>query len=536
MYNCICYQSQNIINKCSVLSELTKIGRMKGDSEDMGMLKSISLENYKCFEKLIVEDNEKLEIAPLTILCGVNSSGKSSIIKSLLMLKQSFENNQTKGQLVFAGDYVDNGSFKDVVYNNKGDSFTLGNSFILSISDKELSDKRNFTVDKSNFKELNRIYKYILNDLNINKCGYEIRVTLTIAGEDNPKTQIQAIRNHFLQYVIDINLFSGNDKIIFSSSIFIEKMKNGLCKINFKNFPLFSTDYGSLFMNEEIYDCHCYFDGLKIIKIFSDKPSRQYNMNDFLPNLYTIFSIISEQYTNIKHISPLRYLQNRRYTLTSGIRDMSPNGEDVLQLLAQYGTKSINLFKINENDEFYFSEKETLMDAAKWWSSYMQTGELELFQKEELLKLNVSGHNIIDVGVGVGQSIPIIVDGLYSIENSVIMVEQPEIHLHPMAQMSMADFLLSLSLNNKTVIVETHSDHIINRLVKRIMKDVTGELNRCICIYFIDKNSDKQIEKITIDPTRGIVNAPTNFFTQFASETMLIAKTGYNNHKEGIIW
>ena len=47
----------------------------------MGMLKSISLENYKCFEKL-----DDLEIAPLTVLCGVNSTGKSSILKSLLML------------------------------------------------------------------------------------------------------------------------------------------------------------------------------------------------------------------------------------------------------------------------------------------------------------------------------------------------------------------------------------------------------------------------------------------------------------------
>lgn len=49
------------------------------------MLKSIGLENYKCFKKLMVDDKEELEIAPLTILCGVNSSGKSSIINSLLL-------------------------------------------------------------------------------------------------------------------------------------------------------------------------------------------------------------------------------------------------------------------------------------------------------------------------------------------------------------------------------------------------------------------------------------------------------------------
>ena len=51
------------------------------------MLREISLEKFKAFDTL-----EELSIKPLTILCGVNSGGKSSIIKSLLLLKQSYEN------------------------------------------------------------------------------------------------------------------------------------------------------------------------------------------------------------------------------------------------------------------------------------------------------------------------------------------------------------------------------------------------------------------------------------------------------------
>lgn len=68
------------------------------------MLKSISLENYKCFK-----NKTDIDIAPLTVLCGVNSSGKSSILKSLLMLKQSYENTLSFNEITFNGKYVDNG-------------------------------------------------------------------------------------------------------------------------------------------------------------------------------------------------------------------------------------------------------------------------------------------------------------------------------------------------------------------------------------------------------------------------------------------
>ena len=66
----------------------------------MGMLKSITLENYKCFK-----EETTIDIAPLTVLCGVNSSGKSSILKSLLMLKQSYENVDATNQMTFNGKY-----------------------------------------------------------------------------------------------------------------------------------------------------------------------------------------------------------------------------------------------------------------------------------------------------------------------------------------------------------------------------------------------------------------------------------------------
>ena len=119
----------------------------------MGMLKSISLENYKCFEKLKVDDKDELEIAPLTVLCGVNSSGKSSILKSLLMLKQSYEDNSVSNYILLNGKYIDNGTFNEVVFDNaKKSYFSISNSFEI----KRKIDKIN--RDLMSHRDLCRLY------------------------------------------------------------------------------------------------------------------------------------------------------------------------------------------------------------------------------------------------------------------------------------------------------------------------------------------------------------------------------------------
>lgn len=110
-----------------------------------------------------------------------------------------------------------------------------------------------------------------------------------------------------------------------------------------------------------------------------------------------------------------------------------------------------------------------------------------------------------------------------------LLLEQPEIHLHPKMQMRMADFLLSLAMQDKQVIVETHSDHIINRLVRRALE--SNKFYDKIQIYFIDKNDEgfSFKENITIDPVDGALCENENFFYQFASETEKIIDAGYKN-------
>ena len=86
---------------------------------------------------------------------------------------------------------------------------------------------------------------------------------------------------------------------------------------------------------------------------------------------------------------------------------------------------------------------------------------------------------IADVGFGVSQLLPILVIGLRSGRASLLILEQPEIHLHPRLQANLADFLLTLAASGRRIIVETHSDHFINRLRRRIAARLIGQASRC---------------------------------------------------------
>jgi predicted ATPase len=98
----------------------------------------------------------------------------------------------------------------------------------------------------------------------------------------------------------------------------------------------------------------------------------------------------------------------------------------------------------------------------------------DLAKNINLFQLNLEGvgrspvENVADVGYGISQVLPVIVQGLLTRPGGVYMVQQPELHLHPDAQAGLADFFLYLSLYGIRVIVETHSEYLLIRLRRRL--------------------------------------------------------------------
>ena len=136
---------------------------------------------------------------------------------------------------------------------------------------------------------------------------------------------------------------------------------------------------------------------------------------------------------------------------------------------------------------------------------------------------------IADVGFGVSQLLPILVLGLRAENSSLLLLEQPEIHLHPRLQANLADFLLTLADQGQRIIVETHSDHFINRLRRRIAEDPTDELRNKVNILFVRPPVDGR--GATIDPLQvdqfGVIEIwPPGFLPEASEEAEAILLAG----------
>jgi predicted ATPase len=91
------------------------------------------------------------------------------------------------------------------------------------------------------------------------------------------------------------------------------------------------------------------------------------------------------------------------------------------------------------------------------------------------------------VGVGVSQVLPVILLCLLSEPADLLILEQPELHLHPPLQKRLADFLLVFVRAGRQILVETHSDHLVNRLRYQVASDDTDEIRNLVKLIFAEQ-------------------------------------------------
>jgi hypothetical protein len=245
------------------------------------------------------------------------------------------------------------------------------------------------------------------------------------------------------------------------------------------------------------------------------------------------------QYTfaTYRYIGPLREEPSRRYIYEEEVIEIGLKGENAAYIsLTDYDKKITDFHLFNsESDSFYKpTESMKLGDALTAWLQTMSIDRFAATSWNEIVYLDLASAssrntmvNIADVGFGVSQVLPIVLEGLRMPRGHTLILEQPEIHLHPKLQMQMADYFISLALSQKRVIVETHSDHIVNRLVRRIVEDTRCNYDELISIYFITPTPHgSKCEKVNIDPQKGIVNWPEEFFDQTAIELQKTVQAG----------
>ena len=144
--------------------------------------------------------------------------------------------------------------------------------------------------------------------------------------------------------------------------------------------------------------------------------------------------------------------------------------------------------------------------------------------------------NVADVGFGVSQSLPVVVALLAAHPGQLVYLEQPEIHLHPDTQANLIPFFIGLIRSGRKVLVETHSNHLVDHLCLYIVKDRDYGLEKYTKVLFVhppdDQNISSRLEEVQIDATGIIQNYPMHFIPDYADLLEKITKEGFKKRRD----
>lgn len=444
----------------------------------------ISIKNFKSIETL-----EGFELNPMTILSGCNSSGKSSFIQLLLIFKQTLEINSSKKQIFINGDYYKAKSQKDLI-TGKDPSKELSVTF--SITKSEFG-KYGEIVQKSLYDSfpdykcnLNVVFGFISNELRIKYFNLEY------ITEIKPEYLTIKIGNSAIETIIETNNFSYFLTSDSSDEDGLE-VKKEIQKINYSSFFPISIEESIQISNKDLVD--------KPIFLVKESITRL--------NSNSVKSYLETYFDELFYIGPLRVEPQDAYAGNSEKDWVGVKGEYTAQILETNKDKEIDFcFPNFEGDEIRFEfVKKTLLEATNIWINDVFNFGKKIFAREAgdsycifILNNESIETTIKHVGFGISQILPILVQGLLMNKGATLILEQPEIHLHPKIQSLLFDFVHSLILQEKNVIIETHSDHFITRLRRRVAEDESSELNKQVNLTFIDKSQDGlEFKRVKLD-------------------------------------
>ena len=237
---------------------------------------------------------------------------------------------------------------------------------------------------------------------------------------------------------------------------------------------------------------------------------RCYGLRAGLTQTVEISSRFEEAFENlffqIRYLGPLREHPRRNYTW----------GESHPKDVGQYGEKMISALlssrvhgRSTDQQIMKWLQKLELID------SYTLNSISNTEQDYEILIQQCIGGTevgLIDVGFGVSQVLPVLTLCYATPEGSILILEQPEAHLHPKVQSELADVLIDVVKNrNVQIILESHSAHLLHRLQRRIAEEQMSAEDTAL--YFCQINDGtSEIEQLDLDEYGNIRNWPQNFF------------------------
>ena len=237
---------------------------------------------------------------------------------------------------------------------------------------------------------------------------------------------------------------------------------------------------------------------------------------------------------NIRYLGPLREAPQiiMSNTPTALVGDIGLRGEFTAAVLQSLGGKNVHTpLPDGEHKDLPLSE------AVTRWAVHLEL--VETVEVEDLAALGLTINvkpagldravTLPSVGVGVSQLLPVLVLCLLANPGSLILLEQPELHLHPGLQQRLTDFLIAMVRSGRQMIVETHSEYMISRIRRRIASDNEDILQSRVKVIFAERDRGTGFttyRDIELSPYGDIEEWPKGFFDQAAEEEREIIRAG----------
>lgn len=426
------------------------------------MFTNLHLKNFKAWK-----DTGLIDLRPVTMLLGTNSSGKSTLIQSLLLLKQTVQSPDRNVQLNLGGDEVNDlfnfGDFEDVLKKRASPrQFSLDFSFSTDagarVSEGEFfcsygqNSAGAVAIQEWKVSTANRVFRSIRRD----KGAYSVMVD----EESQPRQ-----KGRHLAPERSVALSAEAIAMLDQDGQLLEDL--------------------SLSIRREL-------ESISYLGPLRRKPERDYVWNRSTPS------------------------------------DIGSDGHRAIDVLLASA--------LMKGDEC----KRVIDGVSKWLKQMKLAESIEVKQlgrstRYELV-VNRDGieSNLRDVGIGVSQVLPVLTIAYFAPSGSTVILEEPEIHLHPLAQSVLAELFVEVSKQrNVQFLVETHSEHLFRRMQTLLARETATSEN--VAMYFVehdDQAKSASMRPLDLDEYGRVKNWPDKFFGDAMGETREQAELAIKRAKE----
>lgn len=247
--------------------------------------------------------------------------------------------------------------------------------------------------------------------------------------------------------------------------------------------------------------------------------------------------------TRVRYVGPLRHAPHLAFTSASepDLGDVGVAGEHVASVL-QANRSLKRMFPVPSGG----TEDLTLAEAVDHWLVFFGLAERLTVREDTPLVLSIDivppglqrPVSLGSVGVGVSQVLPVLVQCLVAGPGALVVLEQPELHLHPAAQQRLADFLIACTRWGQSLLVESHSEYLVLRLRRRIADDPSDDLLKQVAVLFAERDGEgaTTYRPVGLSSTGAVTDWPDGFFDQGPDEAhqLLVAAARKQRAQEGL--